>query len=76
VVLAPLSSRHSEIAPPADYSRVEHQPGTAASSLDVAKDFVSSEAIQRQLSRMMARPIPVSFATAINDQLADAVRLE
>jgi len=44
--------------------------------LDLAKDFVSTEAIQRQVSRMMARPIALSFATTIDHQLAHAMCLE
>jgi len=44
--------------------------------LYVAEDFVSPEAIQRQLSKVMARPIAFSFATAIDHQLADATCLE
>ena len=49
---------------------------TPAALLDVAKNFFSPEAIQRQLSRMMTGPIAISFASAIDHQLADAVCLE
>jgi hypothetical protein len=44
--------------------------------LNIAKDFVSPGAIQRQLSRMTAGPIAFSFATTIDNQLADAMCLE
>jgi len=79
--LAALSSRHSEIVLSACCNRDEHQPAAIrcrapAALLDVAKDFVSLEAIQRQLSRMMTGPIAISFASAIDHQLADAMCLE
>jgi len=38
-----------------------------AALLDIAKEFVSPEAIQQQLSRVMAGPITFSFASTIDD---------
>jgi len=60
-------------------SKISPSPAAScatAALLDVTKDFVSPETIQRQLSRMMAGPIAFSFATAIDHQLAHAMCLE
>jgi hypothetical protein len=44
-----------------------------ASALDVAQNFVSLEAVNRQLPRMMTGPVAFALAETIDKQLANAV---
>jgi hypothetical protein len=44
-----------------------------AAALDVLQNFISLEAINRKLPRMMAGPIAFALAEAIDKQLANAV---
>jgi len=44
----------------------------AAAALNVAQNFFGLEAVNRELPLMMAAPIAVAFAQAIDEQLANA----
>jgi hypothetical protein len=48
---------------------------TAAAALNVAQNFFGLEAINRQLTLMMAGPIAFTIAEAIDQQLSHAVIL-